>query len=765
MKTSFWLGDPGKPPAEALFRLAFKLDIASRVEFLITGASWYQAWLDGPWLLEGPLRYAPGFPEYQVAEADLPAGPHVLAFHARHDGVETRILKDLAPYLWCHALVDGREVRLDRRAMALGDESPVDPAQPQTWEQMGRSAQLSGRRRINPQLGWNDCCDTRLEPLGWREVGFDDAAWSEPASGVSAWPEPTAAKMSAVRSFHHVLRPMAEGPLANTFGYPSDDPSHGFHSRDRQCRDLPAKGVWRRYDLGRVRLGRAALTLDVPAGSVVEIAQAEALSEGRVSPYINFSLGGSCSMDRFIARGGEQTFTPLVPKGGRFVEVHVVNARDGVRFIREEYIERGYYEPTGARFSCGDPLLEKIWITGVETLRACAEDAVTDNPTRERGEWVGDALVALETAAVAFHDLRLCRRALVHAAQCAREDGLVAGMAPGGCCYMTTYAFLWTVAAVHDFRHTGTRDCLEELWPYALRNMAAVEAFTGAEGMRNEAGQIFVDWGYSQAEPVDPAANLFYVMALRAMVDWATALGHDPASFARRESELSAQLATRLRSARAAGGWEAVGYHCAALGLRLGLIPEEDVCLDFLASHLLRCFPNDPAAPRNDDPFTVNPRVITPYFAHYVMPLFIERGRMDFVLDQYRACWGWMLEGGRTTWLELFETRLSHCHQWSACPTWQLSRYVLGLHPRLDLGSDVFDFRLEPGSLPQASGRLPHPAGGWIGIEWERTGENILYSCTPESALELRRPGERPLRMAAGQKVAWSIQPASLIIR
>ena len=71
-------------------------------------------------------------------------------------------------------------------------------------------------------------------------------------------------------------------------------------------------------------------------------------AHGRVAPCINFSLGTSCNMDRFIARGGEQTFAPLVPKGGRFVEVHVVNERDGVRFVREDFLERCYHAPTEA---------------------------------------------------------------------------------------------------------------------------------------------------------------------------------------------------------------------------------------------------------------------------------------------------------------------------------------------------------------------------------------------------------------------------------
>jgi hypothetical protein len=79
------------------------------------------------------------------------------------------------------------------------------------------------------------------------------------------------------------------------------------------------------------------------------------------------------------------------------------------------------------------------------------------------------------------------------------------------------------------------------------------------------------------------------------------------------------------------------------------------------------------------------------------------------------------------------------------------------LHPRLDLGPGVFDFRLEPGSLDQASGRLPHPAGGWIEIQWSHGRQAIEYSCRSPSALELRRSGEPPLRLAAGQAATWSI--------
>jgi hypothetical protein len=195
---------------------------------------------------------------------------------------------------------------------------------------------------------------------------------------------------------------------------------------------------------------------------------------------------------------------------------------------------------------------------------------------------------------------------------------------------------------------------------------------------------------------------------------------------------MTAIVASYFQGELASGGeaWARIGYHRAVLGLRLGFFkgPQEQAAVDFIRAHILRCFPNELAAPRLSDPAASNPRLITPYFAHYALPLLIERSQMDFVLDQFRRCWGWALEDDRTTWLEVFDTRWSHCHQWAGCPTWQLSRYVLGLQPRADLGERHFFLVLAPGSLQRAQGRLPLPnTDQVIDINWRRTAEGLRY--------------------------------------
>jgi hypothetical protein len=612
--------------------------------------------------------------------------------------------------------------------------------------------------RINPQLGWCDNRDTQLEPEHWRENTFDDSAWSVTLTGASDLPEPAPAKLSAVQSFPHELAPLTEGPLANTFGMPDDEPAYAFFVRDRVCQNLPARGRWYLYDVGRVRLGRPSITLEVPAGTVIEMACAEALTDGRVSSFINLSSGPSCNFDRFVARGGRQTFTPLVPKGGRFLEVHVLGASLETRPVEAKYFERCYHAPTEAAFACGDALLEKIWSAGAETHRACTEDALTDNPTRERGQWTGDtAATGIENSSALFHDQLLCRRALVQAALCAREDGMVAAVCPGGCYHMSTYAFLWVAAVRRYHRNTGDRSLLDELWPAAVRNMQALEPFLGEEGLRNEAGQIFVDWGYRTEEPTDTATNLLLLHAMREMSAWAKETGNDGASYSEHTAKLEAMLRARLREKLASGGWAAVGYHSAALAMMLGLVEDEAACLDHIATHLLDCFPNNPEAPRNESPLYFNARLITPYFGHFVFPLFLERGRTDFILDQYRTCWGWLLEDGRTTLPEVFDTRWSHCHQWSGCPTWQMSRYLLGLRPRLDLAADTFEFCLAPGSLPGARGRLPHPAGGWIDIEWQAKNGHIEYSCRADSKLIIRHSDGTSRELAPRKGTTWQV--------
>lgn len=747
-------------------RACFDLPEPATLTLRTLGATSYDVYLDGELLYEGPSRFHQQHAEYDAHPLKLDSGSHVLAVHAHHEGETARIMDAQEPFFWSQLL------RSD------GSELPLE------WKSLVLPGYKRAERRISPLLGWIDWCDTRENPEGWQQLGFDDGDWPA-AGGVSrrflSLDPPT------LKPWRPLTLPMTEaasGELVCARGFTSNDPSYIFFLRELEQLTAPAQGVWKRFDLGKIRLGRPRLTLDLPAGAVVEISLSEALEHGRVAPFINCAAGHSCNYDRYIARGGRQVFLPKTPKGGRFLEVHIIAPPEAVRWIGMEFVERSYFgagEP-GA-FSCGDPVLEQIWQVGWETFRSCCEDVIIDNPTRERGQWIGDALsVGMEINAVGSGDLSLVKRSLKFAPWSADSLGRIPGLFPGIREFLPTYGSEWTGANLRYVELSGDRSLLEPLFPAAVRNLEAYLPHLKANGLPSIPGTwTFVDWGYltetnpfAEGEqrdyhaPVDAGLSLFYYEALEAIARWAVMIGSEaeiPKLLAARD-RLRETLPTHFAGCDLAdpGAEGHPGYHACVLGLRVGVLPEAQkaAAIAGIKAHLLRCFPNDPTAPRLADTSVMSERLITPSFCHFTLPLLIEAGEMDFVLGQYRTCWGWMLETGLTTWPEVFDLRWSHCHQWAGCPTWQLSRYGLGLHPRFDLGERCFVFNLHPGSLSQAAGTVPIDCvGGTARVAWKREGGAIVWSVSADTPITLIESGSHATLVAATKQYSLSL-PQSL---
>lgn len=277
--------------------------------------------------------------------------------------------------------------------------------------------------------------------------------------------------------------------------------------------------------------------------------------------------------------------------------------------------------------------------------------------------------------------------------------------------------------------------------------MEAIKKYLGDDGISKDAGWAFIDWGYVPNDGTsDMGLNLHWYMAFKEMERWCQLLGENDK--VQEYQELKEKLGKiisdyyTLNFSNSAFNWEKIGYRRTVLGIIAGFIPKEQQteAVKFLKKHILNCFPNNPDAPRLSDPNANNPQLITPYFAHYAFQTLIENGEIDFVLNQYRKCWGWALEGDRTTWVEVFDTRWSHCHQWAGSPTWQLSRYVLGLMPRFDLEVNRFNLNLQPGSLNHAEGDVPLPDGQLVHVKWEKKGGKINYEILTSEPITINVP-------------------------
>jgi len=718
-----WLSADSTPEnTHVAFRGTFSLSGNGMADFQLSGASWYVVWLDGKYFYEGPDRYSPAYPEYQSKKVTLRMGDHLIAIQVHNEGIETRILDAIKPFLYCSLVQKDNEI-------------------PITW----KCEQLDGFERtgfrINAELGWTEWADTRKLPENWQSLSFDDSKWKTPVEVKRDLGTFSRSKIGNVKALEIIPKVMAEGKLAEIYGYEKDNPSARFFLRDLVCDKLPPQGVWKRYDLGYVMLVRPKFVMDLPAGAVVEFAYSESLSHGRLAPWITLSTSDSYNIDHFVARGGRQEFFPMHPKGGRFVEVHILTPVSEIKFIEEKFIQRTYYDQPEGDFRCNDQLLNKIWRTGIETFRSCSEDALIDNPTRERGQWIGDMGVGgMRIGAAGFSDISICRRGLVQSAQCARDDGMVAGLCPGGEAYLSSFSAQWVPACLNYYRLTGDKSLLDELYPAAERNIAAFQRYFTKWGIGYDAGWAFIDWGYvPNPEPADMGLNLHYFMALQNMINWSELVNKKERipEYKKLSQNISKIIDAWFLKNTISGryNWDSIGYHRTVLGMLAGFIPAayHPEAVAYIKKHILNCFPNNPYAPRLSDPAANNPQLITPYFSHFAFEVLIEQGEINFVFDQYRKCWGWALEDDRTTWIEVFDTRWSNCHQWAGSPTWQLSTYVLGLQHRFDQKKNTFDLRLYTGDLVSAEGKIPLPGGKAIQVKWKKINRKIEYEInTPE---------------------------------
>lgn len=722
-----------------LFQCELELAEDTRLAWHLFGSSLYRAYVDGEEALEGPARFAPDAPEYDRLALSLTKGRHLLSVMVHNYGVHTRILLGgIAPFLQTELLdEEGRRLRL-------------------AWRCLHVDAFAHTGRRLNPQLGWPERCDMRRYPdpgLRGEGPGWTTAVEIAPPLG------PVALRPKSIPDCLRVpaaARELARGSYSERFGYEDDDIAVRFLSRDLNTR-LPAEGIWLRYDFGAIGLYRPVLRLDVPAGTVIEAGYAETLTDGKVFPVITLSAGASCHVDRWLARAGEQTLTTFSPRGFRYLELHIAAPAEQAAVREVSALRRTTYERTVGAFECDDPLLGRIWQMGADTLLACAEDALVDTPTRERGQWIGDAAaIGMEVMGVTVGELPLIRRSLQQASRRRREDGLAAGLCPGQEAYLTSYALYWISGCLRYARLTGDMSLLREEHATAVDTAELFWRHLTDRGARLPDTWDFLDWGHEvPADHVNVSLNLLLAATLRDLAAWERLIGEE--ELAARRDEQFATIAGIVRSRYingaglpvkslpAAGDFDAAscpaGYHATAIALLYGLLPAsaKAAAVAALKAHMLQCFPNDPAAPRLAHPSANHDRLITPSFGHYSLQALWEAGEEEFVLEQYRVCWGWMAQEGATTLLEVFDTRWSHCHAWSGAPTWQLSRYTLGLQPDERAGAGHYLLGMRPGGLSRAEGTVPllH-AAGVAEVRWRAMPDgSILQELTTGQALRI----------------------------
>ncbi len=536
-------------------------------------------------------------------------------------------------------------------------------------------------------------------------------------------------------------------------------------------RTAPGRDVSVLLDFGKIMTGRPWFEIEARGGEEIEIACAEGLPrewrpEGPgpdARPTPKPWLGADAHLCRYRAKAGLQRFERFEWCAIRWMQVTIRNAPDGLtvrdlgaRLTNYPVEERG-------KFTSSDPVLNKLWATGAYTLRQCMHDAWEDCPSREQRQWLGDVTVENLVGWAAFGPsvAPLTAKYLAQAAESQRPDGLTQMFAPGDHktdgLLIPDWTLQWILSAGDHWRYTADRETIATIFPSIIKALAWFERQLDPAGLVADMPYWhFMDWSGVGRAGEAAALNAQLAGAFGVAAELAEAVGW-PAEAARlhgRAHGLAQALEARHWDQRRGAYVDVVDPVSGAQDPRMsqhgnaaialwGEAPAARVAraLDRISDSARLTFtPGPPIAPRGE-PLEPESGVVlaNTFYSHFVYEALAKHGRLEAALRLMRERFGPMLARGATTLWESFDPTASFCHGFSASPTYQLSRRVLGIAPAAP-GFATIEASPDLADLEHASGVVPTTRGD-IEAELERDGDSFIARYrTPAGASVTVRP-------------------------
>ncbi|MCL1787572.1 MAG: hypothetical protein FWG38_06260, partial [Defluviitaleaceae bacterium] len=255
------------------------------------------------------------------------------------------------------------------------------------------------------------------------------------------------------------------GPAAHTLDI-KDVQANGLVIK----KDLHPHGFSLIFDMGHMRLLFPTITLSGVKGADIDLLYGDRfMDDGQHLRSLSWVPLG----DRIAGAGDTLSWTPIQPRGFRYLNVTVRNApgdvRGSVSFLSAQYPVKHI-----GHFECSDPLLNRIWAMGALTQSIDMEDAYVDCVDRERGLYALDALIQYHNNLVCFGDHALMKRTMELYGQSAHETGLFRCLYPNEGHYIIPDFSLYIVEAFYRYYlYTGDTSLTAAYWPAIMDNLRA----------------------------------------------------------------------------------------------------------------------------------------------------------------------------------------------------------------------------------------------------------------------------------------------------
>jgi alpha-L-rhamnosidase len=516
-------------------------------------------------------------------------------------------------------------------------------------------------------------------------------------------------------------------PHADLF-YP--DPDADFRARQPEsqapveCAEsgwiIPAgesRDVELQFDLGNQFCGFHELTLDAPAGTIIDVALVEFIREDGVIQHTINNRNGF----RYVAKEGSQTFLTRQRRSGRHLFVTVRQATRPVRLEKLTIIESRYPAESPRPFRCNDDLLTQIWSAAHRTMQLSMDDVYIDS-LYEQTLWVGDARVEQLYGLRAYDARDISLRSMRLAAESAFRAPMVLSQVPS--CWeniLPNWSFLWVISVWDYYDYSGDTAALRELWPAVKKTLRGASYQMNERGLFEAQWWNFFEWAHVDNNHRTVLYNSMFLLGAVQAAHKCESVLNDVDERGWLES-FEKRLRWGIESL-----WNPAGqvYHESVsregkLSGKFSIHPQFLAALygaaDRERGNLLL---EKISRPQKDVE-----GIASPFALQFYCEALEKFGREEEILGLFRKYYEPMVKTGTTLWEALPDSRTtppgfptrSHCHGWSACPLDFLPRIILGLRATSP-GGRKFVVSPQPHGLTNAEGCLATPFGPIL-VRW-----------------------------------------------
>ncbi|WP_078544632.1 family 78 glycoside hydrolase catalytic domain [Litchfieldia alkalitelluris] len=489
-------------------------------------------------------------------------------------------------------------------------------------------------------------------------------------------------------------------------------------------------------DFGKEYLGHIEFELEASKGTIFDFFLFESIhQDGRIEH--TFSLNNSL---RYIAKDGRQMFRSFIPRGFRYMMLTIRNLNAPCKIYNVKVNVTTF--PTGnvGGFRSSDYLLNEVWDISKHTIRMCAQDTIIDCPAYEQALWTGDSYNISLMNYYAFGNYDLVRRCLRLISKSVYRSPLPESHVPSGWQnVLTAWSILWVMACREYYRYTADLEFIKEIYPEIKLTIQRFEEFLNKDGLLEIDAWNMLDWAPMDTNhTIVTHQNALLVDALRQTAYLASLLGEkeDETTFLSFADHLKQAINEHLWDENEKVYVDSIhedGTPSKVRSIQTNLIVYLTECAEGERRGLIEYYIVNP--PEN---FV---QIKSPFVLFFYYQALMNLGKNDIVLDNIREIYGYMLEHDATTCWEGWELiegdfSRSHCHAWSAAPTYVFGVLFLGVKP-LEPGFKKVSISPNLNGLKWIKGSVPIPQGK-IDIYCKDLGEYIDLQITLPDEIEVQ---------------------------